>query len=59
MPNRKSFDPREKYDHSGRSLEHSEKNDLQPDISEEAPPARASPSSRNTASRARKAPAGR
>jgi hypothetical protein len=36
MPDRKTFDPREKYDHSGRPLEHAKKNDLQPDISEDA-----------------------
>jgi len=36
MPNRKTFDPREKYDHSGRPLEHAKKNDLKPDISEDA-----------------------
>jgi hypothetical protein len=36
MPNRKTFDPREKYDHSGRPVEHAKKNDLKPDISEEA-----------------------
>jgi hypothetical protein len=35
MPNRKTFDEREKYDHSGRSLEHRQRNDLQPDVSEE------------------------
>jgi hypothetical protein len=37
MPNRKTLDPREKYDHSGRSLEHAQKNDLKPDINEEDP----------------------
>jgi hypothetical protein len=37
MPNRKTFDPRERYDHSGRPVEHAKKNDLKPDISEEAP----------------------
>ena len=37
MPNRKTFDPRDKYDHSGRPLEHAQKNDLKPDISEEGP----------------------
>jgi hypothetical protein len=36
MPNRKTFDPRERYDHSGRPVEHAKKNDLKPDISEEA-----------------------
>jgi hypothetical protein len=43
MPNRKTFDPREKYDHSGRPVEHAQANDLKADISEEAsaPPARA------------------
>lgn len=37
MPNRKTFDVREKYDHSGRSVQHAKKNDLKPDISEEGP----------------------
>jgi hypothetical protein len=37
MPNRKTFDPQEKYDHSGRPLGHAEKNDLKPDVSEEDP----------------------
>jgi len=36
MPNRKTFDEREKYDHSGRPLTHPQKNDLRPDVSEEA-----------------------
>jgi hypothetical protein len=31
------FDPREKYDHSSRPLEHAKKNDLKPDVSEEGP----------------------
>jgi hypothetical protein len=35
MPNRKTFDPRERYDHSGRPVEHAQRNDLKPDISEE------------------------
>jgi hypothetical protein len=35
MPNRKTFDEREKYDHSGRPLSHRKTNDLQPDVSEE------------------------
>lgn len=35
MPNRKTFDEREKYDHSGRPLGHAQGNDLKPDISEE------------------------
>jgi hypothetical protein len=39
MPNRKTFDPSERYDHSGRSVGHAKKNDLKPDISEEAPDA--------------------
>jgi hypothetical protein len=34
MPNRKTFDPRERYDHSGRPVEHAERNDLKPDVSE-------------------------
>jgi hypothetical protein len=69
MPNRKTFDPRERYDHSGRPLEHAKKNDLKPDISEEAAGAD-SPGSetgrehvslgpRKTGSRADKPPAGR
>jgi hypothetical protein len=37
MPNRKAFDEREKYDHSGRPLGHAQKNDLKPDISEDPP----------------------
>jgi hypothetical protein len=36
MPNRKTFDEREKYDHSGRPLTHRQKNDLRPDVSEES-----------------------
>jgi hypothetical protein len=44
MPNRKTFDEREKYDHSGRPLTHPQKNDLRPDVSEEAGgPQRAAP----------------
>ena len=34
MPNRKTFDQREKYDHSGHPLEGAQPNDLKPDISE-------------------------
>jgi hypothetical protein len=37
MPNRKTFDPSERYDHSGRSVGHAKRNDLKPDISEETP----------------------
>jgi hypothetical protein len=54
MPNRKTFDPRERYDHSGRPLEHAKKNDLKPDISEEAPAA----DPRKTRSPGDKPPAG-
>ena len=59
MPNRKTFDPREKYDHSGRPLEHAKKNDLKPDISEDE--SRESPSlgPRKTGNRGTRAPAGR
>jgi hypothetical protein len=32
MPNRKTFDPRDKYDHSSRSVSRPEKNDLHVDI---------------------------
>ena len=35
MPNRKTFDPRDKYDHSSRPLGHAQKNDLQADVSGE------------------------
>jgi hypothetical protein len=35
MPNRKTFDPREKYDHSSRPVEHAQKNDLKADVSED------------------------
>jgi hypothetical protein len=35
MPNRKTFDEREKYDHSGRALNHREGNDLKPDVRED------------------------
>jgi hypothetical protein len=69
MPNRKTFDPREKYDHSGRPVGHAEENDLKPDISEEAAEAagvgreggdRAARSPRKTTvSRNDKPPAGR
>jgi hypothetical protein len=69
MPNRKTFDPREKYDHSSRPLGHAKKNDLKPDISEEASEAdapvseegrqHASLSPRKTRSRGDKPPAGR
>jgi len=63
MPNRKTFDPREKYDHSGRPVEHAQKNDLKPDVSEEASredtPGVASRSRRETGNRAEKPPAGR
>jgi hypothetical protein len=34
MPNRKTFDEREKYDHSGRPLDHRQENDLQADVKE-------------------------
>jgi hypothetical protein len=34
MPNRKTFDPNERYDHSSRPLEHAKKNDLKPDVVE-------------------------
>jgi len=34
MPNRKTFDPQERYDHSGRSVGHAEKNDLKADVSD-------------------------
>jgi hypothetical protein len=37
MPNRKTFDPSERYDHSGRPVEHAQENDLKPDIGEDAP----------------------
>ena len=36
MPNRKTFDEREKYDHSGRPLDRRQKNDLKADVSEES-----------------------
>jgi len=32
MPNRKTFDEREKVDHSSHPLEHRQPSDLQPDI---------------------------
>jgi hypothetical protein len=35
MPNRKTFDEADKYDHSSRPLEDREKHDLQPYISDE------------------------
>jgi hypothetical protein len=35
MPNRKTFDPRDKYDHSSRPLGHAQKNDLQADVIDE------------------------
>ena len=38
MPNRKTFDERERYDHSGRPLGHRQANDLKPDVSEEEEP---------------------
>jgi hypothetical protein len=61
MPNRKTFDPREKYDHSSRPVEHAEKNDLKPDISEEAPGAARDPRKTGcqTGSRGAKLPTGR
>jgi hypothetical protein len=62
MPNRKTFDPSERYDHSGRPVEHAKKNDLKPDISEEVPDtagADASPGPRKTGSRGDKPTAGR
>jgi len=34
MPNRKTFDERERYDHSGRPLSRRQKNDLGPGLSE-------------------------
>jgi|HubBroStandDraft_2_1064218.scaffolds.fasta_scaffold1908078_2 hypothetical protein len=36
MPNRKTFDERERYDHSGRPLSRRQKNDLGPGLSEQA-----------------------
>jgi hypothetical protein len=36
MPNRKTFDEREKYDHSGRPLDSRLPGDLQPDIADAA-----------------------
>src|ERR1700734_3757755 len=58
MPNRKTFDPREKYDHSGRPVEHAQRNDLKPDISEEGvDPTPASP--RKSGDRVGKPPAPR
>jgi hypothetical protein len=66
MPNRKTFDPRERYDHSGRPVEHAKKNDLKPDISEEASgmdtpvgEGNASLNPRKARSRGDKPPAGR
>jgi hypothetical protein len=35
MPNRKTFDERERYDHSGRPLNHREANDLKADVQED------------------------
>jgi hypothetical protein len=49
MPNRKTFDDREKYDHSGRPLEHRLSNDLHPDVSEEAEPKSRLPPARRSA----------
>jgi hypothetical protein len=53
MPNRKTFDPREKYDHSGRPVGQAKKNDLKPDISEEAPDAVAPARSKEGSDRSR------
>jgi hypothetical protein len=36
MPNRKSFDESEKYDHSGHPIAHPLPSDLQPDVKHEA-----------------------
>lgn len=36
MPNRKTFDQRDKYDHSSHSLTRPEKNDLEPDVRDSA-----------------------
>jgi hypothetical protein len=56
MPNRKTFDPREKYDHSGRPLEHAQKNDLQPDIREDASTAKQAPTPASPDKRGPRAP---
>ena len=38
MPNRKTFDQRDKYDHSSRSVMRPEKNDLKADVAESDTP---------------------
>jgi hypothetical protein len=53
MPNRKTFDPSERYDHSGRSVGHAEKNDLKPDVGEHAPKVDGTGSSSPAADRAK------
>ncbi len=53
MPNRKTFDEREKYDHSGRPLDHREKNDLQAELNESAGSSGGAPPARPAASRSR------
>jgi hypothetical protein len=36
MPNRKTFDEKEKYDHSGHPIAHRQAGDLKPDVNVEA-----------------------
>jgi hypothetical protein len=53
MPNRKTFDEREKYDHSGRPLDHRQENDLQADVNETSDTHRAASHPRAPAGRSR------
>jgi hypothetical protein len=53
MPNRKTFDEREKYDHSGRPLDHRQENDLQADVNETPDARRGSSTARTSARRSR------
>jgi hypothetical protein len=53
MPNRKTFDEREKYDHSGRPLDHRQANDLQADVKETSEARRDTSTARSAARRSR------
>jgi hypothetical protein len=47
MPNRKTFDEREKYDHSGHPVDKRQPSDLKPDVKNDAD-AQHAPAARNS-----------
>ena len=60
MPNRKTFDERERYDHSGRPLGHRQANDLKPGVvGDEEPRGADSPADRATGERRKRRSEGR